>query len=161
MANSIKLTAAITRNYGAVSATFGAERELTPEQVQGGIKSYYNSLVQVIHHQFDEYEANELKHEPRTQPEPKPANPLPGGGVWYTAVRLYKEVKKGKEYYAIITAEHDFAKHGAACYKEFIEEYALTLRPDQFDLEFPAGTKVLVMQAGQYKKCTKLEFVKG
>lgn len=156
MAGEIKIFASITRKYGKVEATFGAERSLDRSAGESS-RTVYAGLVQVINIQFDEFEANELKNQPRGV-ESEETTVHNAAGEWFTAIDLIKEMKGGNEYYYIRTAEPAFAKHGLSAYPEFLDEYHLReFMGKEWSLAFEKGSKVFaVVGTGGKKKAAKL-----
>lgn len=159
MARKVNLSATITRNYGAVVASFGASMEFEVDANNTAGQSYYK-LVTLIHHQFDEFEANQLKNEPRTEPAMSSGNA--GTREWFTALQLVKDVKKGQEQFFILTAENAYAKHGVPCYPEFLKQYKLVEAMNGRNiLEFVAGTMVLVDKSTKYTKAVEMKAIEG
>lgn len=152
---TIRLSACITRNYGRVAAQFGAEADYEiGSDIDAARK--YSELLGVVHFQFEEFEANLLKGEARDVSAPVAA--MPGNQEWFTAARFVLEVKQGgKRFYSIQTKEPAFEKFGVACYPEFLEENNLIqLLGNDYSVDLPEGTRVLVDKSGKYKKAVKL-----
>lgn len=157
----IKLSASITRNYGRVGATFGAETET---EVSGDMDAsrQWLELVGLIHFQFEEFEANILKTEARDV-SPATGN-LPGNRETFKATFFTLEVKQGgKKFYSIQTEEPAFSRFGAACYPDFLERYPSLVNDlaGDYKLALPPGTLVTVDKSGKHKKCVHLTFGKA
>lgn len=157
MAHKVNLSASITRNYGALSATFGASMEFEVDARNTAGQSYYK-LVTLIHHQFDEFEANQIKGEVSVNPPGQTRDNTPKLEV-FTALSIVKDVVKGEERFYIITAEAAYAKHGVTCYPEFLKAHGLVEAMNGRNiLEFPAGTTVKIDKSTKYVKAVELKF---
>lgn len=156
----IRLSATITRNYGRVSASFGAEQDVEVASDMEAARRY-DELLGLVHFQFEEFEANMLRNEGRDASVPVPN--MPGQSEVFTAAKFVLEVKQGgKRFYSIQTKEPAFSQYGIPCYPEFLDNYPELVQQlgNDFTVDLPAGTKVKVDKSGKFKKAVALSYSK-
>lgn len=117
--NSVKLTASLTRNYGAVSASFGAEIIIdggSPETTNSG----YALLLDIIGAQFDHFESAVLH---KTIPDPAIFD-AKGAGAKPEIIEcetMVVETYQGKTVYKVRGGR--FTKFGVPIYPEVLSQY--------------------------------------
>ena len=117
--SGVKLTCSITRNYGAVSATFGAEVIIKGDSSEPP-RQGYAVLMDIIHEQFDHYESAVLH---KSVPE-QPTYDQKGNGTRPEIVdckELICALEKGEIVYKITGGK--FSKYGVRIWPEVLEQY--------------------------------------
>lgn len=117
--SGIKLTAAVTRKYGAVEATFGAELIIATDANEGP-RQAYAVLLDIINDQFAHYESAVL----HTSAKETPVYDQKGVGAKPAIVEcreLIVDEKNGKQYFHVTGGK--WSKHGAAIWPEVLGQY--------------------------------------
>lgn len=145
----VKITASITKHYGSVSASFGAEI-IMPDATPNTLMAGYTVLEGIIGEQFAEYEKRGL---------PQTNMPLaPGSGsssevmdATYFEISM-KDGKKGFKFYT-----EKYAKYGVSVYREVLKDI---LPVDKMDIgkKYDASMfRVRIEQTGKALKVTGIE----
>lgn len=147
------LRASVTRHYGKITVSFGAEMSFDVIQ-DFTSRQGYAVLLDQINAQFDDYEAHVL---PREQFDRAGHEPVTGV-QYFAGVEVVKN-QKGKDVtYAVRTQESKFAKFGAALY-ELIGSYPkLKALVDQNGAyRFKKPMKVKIDMSGNHPRVLEIE----
>lgn len=115
----IKLTASITRKYGAVEASFGAEIIIATGTNESTL-SGYGVLMDIIEGQFRHFESVNLPHE-NSNPAIYNQKNIGTQLVTVDCDMLHVDTYKGKTVYKITGGK--WMKHGVPIYPEVLSRY--------------------------------------
>lgn len=150
----VKVSQTLTRNYGAYSASWGAEIEADISS-RADLLREYAKLQEHIHAAILDFEANMLTKLPASKGKALPITEDKKGEdgkkrQWVKAIGMIKEDKKGKAYYYAKTAQGTkWAKFGVSLYWDNFEgmtELEYKARADEAgEIVFPEDMYVMVV----------------
>lgn len=133
---TVNFTASITRNYGKMSATFGASYE---KEVKGtdDSRQAYEALLIMIAVQFDEFEAGNIaKHHPENDQKSAALEEKQVDKIELT-------IWKGKKVPRVFTSDTRFSKFGIPVYDDELVKLCETIMKGELSIDLK-GAGVMV-----------------
>lgn len=165
MAEIVKLSAQMTRKYGAIDMSFGIVRDVEVSEGKDIIQAY-DTLCAILERQVEEYEMHRFKNLPAPMQQAASGS---GGGkktepIWYPASKLVLSANQGKKFWRILPGgDCPWKKYGATIFWDTFQgftegEAKEMLQPGEFEAPLGQGCMVLIAVEGGKPKALKIEY---
>lgn len=157
----VRIIASLTRHYGAVSMTFGLERDVDTPNAAGAMVEYNKSL-DALEMQFADFEAHRLPKLPVPSSKGIESDTKNEPARWYPAKVLRIANNNGKAYFSIIPEGlPSVQKYGAGVYWDTFKGMTESEAYELIDVKtmehkFPEGMMVLIEKKGGKHKAQNL-----